>query len=161
MNAQGTAKVTTKIVDPEIPRAGDRREVQVAVGVLIRPGQQFLMTSRPEGKAYAGYWEFPGGKFEPNESLEQALRRELIEELGIVVGTVWPWREEVVDYPHALVRLHFCRVFDWQGALQMRESQSHVWASLPATIEPVLPGSWPVLEWLKASPELLAHPTAD
>src|SRR5687767_5746779 len=78
-----------------------RRPVDVAVGVLIDAEGRFLLTSRPEGKVYAGYWEFPGGKVEPGESVEQALRRELQEELGITIGDALRWREEIVDYPHA------------------------------------------------------------
>jgi 8-oxo-dGTP diphosphatase len=54
---------------------------------------------------------------------------------------------EMVDYPHALVRLHFCKVFDWSGELQMREAQTHAWQQLPVTVQPVLPGTVPVLDW--------------
>ena len=61
----------------------DRPVVDVAVGVLIRANGDFLLTSRPEGKVYAGYWEFPGGKLEAGETVEEALARELQEELGI------------------------------------------------------------------------------
>ena len=64
----------------------ERAVVDVAVGVLLQADGQFLLTSRPEGKVYAGYWEFPGGKLEAGESVEQALRRELQEELGITIG---------------------------------------------------------------------------
>lgn len=126
-----------------------RPVVDVAVGVLIRPDGAFLMTSRPSGKVYEGYWEFPGGKVEPGETVESALRRELIEELGIAIGEVKPWREKLVDYPHALVRLHFCKVPDWRGELQMREGQSYAWEQLPVGCAPVLPGTVPVLEWLE------------
>ena len=80
--------------------------------MLVRADGHFLLTSRPQGKVYAGYWEFPGGKFEPGETVEQALQRELQEELGIQTGVIEPWREELVDYPHALVRLHFCKVLN-------------------------------------------------
>ena len=134
----------------ERPREGgaDRKEVEVAVGVLIRPDGAFLLTSRPPGKVYEGYWEFPGGKLEPGETVEQALRRELIEEIGVTICTVHPWRVERVDYPHALVRLNFCKVFSWTGDLQMREAQSFAWQSLPLTVAPVLPGTVPVLAWL-------------
>ncbi|MEI7495819.1 MAG: NUDIX domain-containing protein, partial [Betaproteobacteria bacterium] len=59
--------------------------MQVAVGVLIRSDDSFLLTSRPEGKAYAGYWEFPGGKLEVGETVAQALKRELQEEIGITI----------------------------------------------------------------------------
>jgi 8-oxo-dGTP diphosphatase len=124
----------------------------VAVGVLIERDAQgregrFLLTSRPDGKPYAGYWEFPGGKLEAGESVEQALARELHEELGIHIGHAEPWKVEVVDYPHALVRLNFCKVFDWQGEFEMREGQQMAWSALPVGVRPVLPGTLPVLRW--------------
>jgi 8-oxo-dGTP diphosphatase len=125
----------------------DRAVVDVTVGVLMQ-GEAFLLTSRPEGKVYAGYWEFPGGKLEAGETVEQALRRELQEELGITIGAAQAWKTQMVDYPHALVRLHFCKVWDWQGELQMREAQSHAWQTLPVAVTPVLPGTVPVLAWL-------------
>jgi 8-oxo-dGTP diphosphatase len=126
----------------------ERAVVDVAVGVLLQDDGHFLLTSRPEGKVYADYWEFPGGKLEVGESVEQALRRELQEELGITIGAAQVWKTQMVDYPHALVRLHFCKVWDWQGELQMREAQSHAWQLLPVAVTPVLPGTIPVLAWL-------------
>ena len=137
------------IADGERPRQGgaDRKEVEVAVGVLIRPDGAFLLTSRPPGKVYEGYWEFPGGKVEPGETVEQALRRELVEEIGVTIGEVIPWRIERVDYPHALVRLNFCKVFQWSGELHMHEGQSYAWQTLPVEVRPVLPGTVPVLAW--------------
>lgn len=138
------------IADADQARAGgaDRPVVDVAVGVLIRPDGDFLLTTRPAGKVYAGYWEFPGGKLEPGESVEAALARELHEELGLEIDAAQRWREELVDYPHALVRLHFCKVLDWRGQLQMRESQTFAWQRLPVVVSPVLPGTVPVLQWL-------------
>ena len=141
------------IADAVLPRegvehGGARQIVDVAVGVLIRAGGEFLLTSRPPGKVYEGYWEFPGGKFEAGESVEQALRRELIEEIGLTITAPQLWKTELVDYPHALVRLHFCKVFDWRGELMMHEGQSFAWQSLPLTVSPVLPGTVPVLGWL-------------
>jgi 8-oxo-dGTP diphosphatase len=137
------------MANPETARDGgpDRKIVDVAVGVLVRADGAFLLTSRPVGKVYAGYWEFPGGKLEADESVEDALRRELQEEIGISIGTPEPWKVEMVDYPHALVRLHFCKVFDWSGELQMRESQTCSWEQLPVRVQPVLPGTIPVLDW--------------
>ncbi len=137
------------IADGQRPREGgaDRKVVDVAVGVLLRPDGDFLLTSRPPGKVYEGYWEFPGGKLEAGETVEQALRRELHEEIGITIGAVQPWKVEVVDYPHALVRLHFCKVFDWTGELQMHEGQQFAWQCLPVAVQPVLPGTLPVLAW--------------
>ena len=130
--------------------AVDRTPVDVAVGVLIDADGRFLLTSRPAGKVYAGYWEFPGGKLEAGESVEAALARELHEELGIAVGAVQPWRVELVDYPHALVRLHFCKVFAWRGEFEMREGQRMAWQTLPVEVGPVLPGTLPVLRWFAA-----------
>jgi len=131
---------------------GEREPVDVAVGVLIerdavgREGR-FLLTSRPAGKVYAGYWEFPGGKLEAGETVEQALRRELHEELAITIGAVHEWKIELMDYPHARVRLHFCKVYEWSGDFEMREQQQMAWQDLPVQMEPLLPGTLPVLDW--------------
>jgi 8-oxo-dGTP diphosphatase len=124
-----------------------RRPVDVAVGVLIDADGRFLLTSRPDGKVYAGYWEFPGGKLEAGESVEAALRRELHEELGVTLGAVVPWRVTIMDYEHARVRLHFCKVRQWQGDFEMREGQRMAWQALPVQVAPVLPGTLPVLDW--------------
>ena len=136
--------------------ATDRVPVDVAVGVLIERGEsgqegqegRFLLTSRPEGKVYAGHWEFPGGKLEAGETVEAALRRELDEELGITIGEAHVWKVELMDYPHARVRLHFCKVFAWAGEFEMREGQQMAWQGLPVEVVPVLPGTIPVLQWL-------------
>jgi 8-oxo-dGTP diphosphatase len=92
--------------------------------------------------------EFPGGKVEAGETIEAALRRELHEELGITIGAVRPWKTTLHDYPHALVRLHFCKVFDWRGEFEMREAQQMAWQTLPVAVAPLLPGTLPVLAWL-------------
>lgn len=138
------------VADGDRPREGgpDRQPVEVAVGVLQRSDGAFLLTSRPAGKVYAGYWEFPGGKLEPGETVEEALRRELREEIGVTIGAVRPWRIERVDYPHALVHLNFCKVFEWAGELHMHEGQQCAWEQLPVRSSPVLPGTVPVLRWL-------------
>lgn len=127
-----------------------RQHTEVAVGILLRPDGGLLLSTRPPGKAYAGYWEFPGGKLEAGETVEQALRRELFEEIGITIAAAVPWKVELVDYPHALVRLHFCKVFAWSGELQMREAQTCSWEQLPVHVKPVLPGTVPVLDWFAA-----------
>ena len=68
-------------------------------------------------------------------------------ESGITIGAVDPWRVEIVDYPHALVRLNFCKVAEWTGELHMHEGQQCAWEQLPVRSAPVLPGTVPVLAW--------------
>jgi len=128
--------------------ADQRQHTEVAVGILLRADGALLLSTRPEGKAYAGYWEFPGGKIEAGETVEQALRRELVEELGIEIGAAQAWKTTEHDYPHALVRLHWCKVTQWSGAFEMREGQRMCWQQLPLDVTPVLPGAMPVLAWL-------------
>lgn len=147
-------RVAVDVENPETRRAVDvenpetRRPVDVAVGVLIDAEGRFLLTSRPSGKVYADYWEFPGGKLEQGETVEAALARELHEELGITIAGAEPWKIELMDYPHARVRLHFCKVRRWSGEFEMREHQLMAWQTLPVTVVPVLPGTVPVLRWL-------------
>lgn len=138
------------VADGHVQREGgaERATVDVAVGILINSQEEFLLTSRPIGKVYEGYWEFPGGKLEAGETVAQALARELHEELGLQIGDVQLWHQQLVDYPHALVRLNFCKVREWHGELEMREGQQFAWQSLPVQVGPVLPGTIPVLAWL-------------
>ena len=152
---------TVRVVDAQVPRAADRQLVQVAVGVLIRSDDSFLLTSRPEGKAYAGYWEFPGGKLEVGETIAQALKRELQEEIGITIEDCMSWKTEQIDYPHALVQLNFCKVRRWSGELQMREAQLYAWQQLPVTVKPVLPGTLPVLEWFATERSFVSRTVAE
>ncbi len=126
-----------------------RPPVEVAVGVLLRPDGGFLLASRPEGKPYAGYWEFPGGKLEAGETVAQALARELHEELGIVIHDALPWVTIEHVYPHAHVRLHFTRVTRWSGELVAREGQQFDWFDLcDRKPEPLLEATKPCLRWL-------------
>ena len=122
--------------------------VRAAAAVIQRHDGLLLMAQRPPGRGWSGWWEFPGGKLEAHETVAQALSRELQEEIGLKIEDVHLWREQLVDYPHALVRLNFCKVTRWQGELEMREGQQFAWQSLPVQVVPVLPGTVPVLAWL-------------
>ena len=73
----------------------------------------------------------------------------LEEELGITIASASVWKVTEHDYPHALVRLHWCKVREWTGQFEMREGQSMAWQTFPLTVEPVLPGAYPVLDWLE------------
>ena len=124
--------------------------IPVAAGVLIDERGRLLIAQRPVGKVAAGKWEFPGGKIEAGETVTEALRRELIEELGVTIAEAHEWKVTEHDYPHTLVRLHWCKVFDWSGAFEMREGQQMAWQTFPLMVSPVLPGAYPVLDWLEA-----------
>jgi 8-oxo-dGTP diphosphatase len=120
--------------------------IDVVVAIILHPDGRFLLTCRPEGKPYAGYWEFPGGKVESGESLPQALNRELWEELGLQIDLIHPWITRVFTYPHATVRLHFFRVLKWHGEPRGRENQSLSW-QFPDDIRvrPMLPANEPII----------------
>jgi 8-oxo-dGTP diphosphatase len=121
--------------------------------VITRPDGSFLLARRPEGKPYAGYWEFPGGKVEPNESVRAALAREIKEELGLEVTRAYPWVTQVFAYPHATVKLHFYRVTGWQGEPHPHEGQLFSWERAESvSVTPVLPANGPILRGLSLPP---------
>ena len=130
--------------------------IDVAVGVVSDAQGRVLLASRPAGKPYAGWWEFPGGKVEAGETVAQALARELHEELALDIEDARPWVTREHQYEHAHVRLHFTRVTRWRGEAQAREQQQFGWffindQNLPT---PALPATLPVLRWLRL-PEII------
>ncbi|MGQ0442151.1 MAG: Nudix family hydrolase [Methylophilaceae bacterium] len=142
---------------------------RVAVAILMQQAWQhkasqyetgeFLLTSRPPGKPWAGWWEFPGGKIKTNETPEQALRRELQEELGIIPTEIQPWVQRRFDYPKTqdspakTVHLHFYFVTQWQGELMPHEGQQLSWQRAQnITVEPVLPANTPIMKALALAP---------
>ena len=132
------------------------RTTQVAVAVFIRADGSFLLSSRPAGKPYAGYWEFPGGKIEPGETVLQAMTRELTEELNVTITRATPWITFMMHYTHATVRLHCWRVSEWHGEMRGMEGQQFMWQRLDVlTVAPVLPGCVPIFKAL-ALPRIYA-----
>ena len=130
--------------------------VEVAAAVILRPDGSFLLGRRPSGSFYPGYWEFPGGKVEANETPREALLRELQEELGIAVDAAYPWITREFSYEHAEVRLHFFRVLRWSGELQELQHDALAWQRADAvTVSPLLPANAPVLAAL-ALPDFYA-----
>jgi 8-oxo-dGTP diphosphatase len=121
--------------------------IDVAVGILMKPNGDILLAQRPPGKPYAGYWEFPGGKVESDESIFDALQREFAEELGLHVRSAEPWCGVEHRYPHAHVRLHFYISHDWQGEPQSLEGQAFAWQG-SVDVMPLLPATIPLIEWL-------------
>ncbi len=123
--------------------------IEVVVAVITRSNGSFLLARRLEGKPYAGYWEFPGGKIEHGESREYALNRELMEELGIHIELAYPWITRVFTYEHATVRLYFYKVVKWHGELHAYEKQELSWQFVDEVkVTPMLPANVPVLRAL-------------
>lgn len=124
----------------------------VAAAVLIDADGRLLLTSRPEGKSFAGLWEFPGGKLAPNESAEQALVRELAEELGVYtsVGCLSPLTFASYAYEafHLLMPLFACRM--WRGTPQPQEGQKLAWVMLNQIDDyELLPADKPLIPQLR------------
>lgn len=131
--------------------------VQVVAGILLDQNGRYLLSSRPEGKPYAGYWEFAGGKVEAGESDFQALQREFEEELGIRILAATPWLTKVHSYEHAHVRLHFLWVEadQWTGEIQSREGQKWAWQKAgDFTVAPMLPANSALLRSLSIPRQL-------
>jgi 8-oxo-dGTP diphosphatase len=103
--------------------------ITVVAVALIRADGAILLTQRPEGKAMAGLWEFPGGKLEPGETPEQALVRELQEELNISVhsSALHPltFASHTYDSFHLLMPVYTCK--EWSGTVSPQENQAMEW----------------------------------
>ena len=127
--------------------------VNAAVAIILREDGKVLLGQRPEGKPWAGWWEFPGGKIESGEALEDALQRELHEEIGIEATEFYPWLTRTFAYPERTVRLHFFTVRRWLGEPHGKENQQLSWQH-PASVElsPLLPANEPILSALQLPP---------
>lgn len=127
--------------------------VEAAVAVIVREDGCVLLGQRPEGKSWAGWWEFPGGKVEDGELVAHALQREVHEELGINVTEFSPWITREFSYPERNVRLNFYTVRAWQGEPHGKENQQLSWQN-PADLKvgPLLPANVPVLQALQLPP---------
>lgn len=124
----------------------------VAAVALIDPDGRVLVAQRPEGKALAGLWEFPGGKIEPGETPEAALIRELKEELSIDVTASclapFTFASHAYDDFHLLMPLFVCRV--WEGIVRPREGQATKWLQ-PAALSGIAmpPADAPIIPLLR------------
>jgi len=147
---------------PDLPEGA---VTEAAVGVIQRDNGMVLLGERPAGKPWAGYWEFPGGKIEPNETPEQALKRELQEELGITATRYYPWLTRTYSYeakydamgvlesPAKTVKLHFFVVTEWTGDPVGLENQLTSWQNPEkVNVGPMLPANAPILTGLGLSP---------
>lgn len=112
--------------------AADMAVVHVAVGVVLDDDRRVLITRRATDSHQGGLWEFPGGKVEPGESLDQALARELHEELGIAPGRTSPLLEVSHDYGDKQVLLDVHVVWEFSGRAVGLENQPLAWVPCEA-----------------------------
>ena len=124
--------------------------IHVVAGILRDEQGRVLLAQRPSGKHLAGLWEFPGGKCEPGESPEAALRRELAEEIGIETGAIEPLLAVPWHYPEKSVVLDTYAVCTWRGEVHGREGQSLRWVSVAElSALPLPPADRPVVTALR------------
>lgn len=132
----------------------------VVVGILETPARQFLLQRRTPSQSYAGYWEFPGGKVRRGESVADALRREIHEEVGVEVTAATPWLTRRWEYEHGWVCLHIYRARGWRGEARGAEGQTVRWASAHDEVAGLLPASKDLWKWLKL-PAVMAISAAE
>lgn len=104
--------------------------IHAAVGIILNAKQQILVDRRPMHWEKGGYWEFPGGKVEPHETVQQALVRELQEEIGILVQQSQPFFKVQLQFPHKQLILDAWQVTDFDGEVQSLEGQEVRWIAI-------------------------------
>lgn len=125
--------------------------IHAVAGILWR-GSRFLAVRRPPGKVMAGYWEFPGGKIEDGESADDALSRELREELGVTDIRASFWRTERHDYAHGRITLEIFHVRGFSGEPSPLEGQGLRWVTSGEALSMgFLPADLPVVRDLADS----------
>ncbi|MGW1369664.1 8-oxo-dGTP diphosphatase MutT, partial [Providencia hangzhouensis] len=93
----------------------EKKHLHIAAGIIRNPEQKIFITKRPEGTHMAGFWEFPGGKLEVNESPEAALIRELEEEVGVVVTKNELFHRVDHEFDDRFITLYFFMVSSWEN----------------------------------------------
>jgi 8-oxo-dGTP diphosphatase len=122
----------------------------VAAGILRNTGGQVLITERIEAGPYCDLWEFPGGKIHAGETAVVALKRELLEEIGIEATAIEPFMNLTHEYPDRTVKLEFFDVTEWSGEPAGLEGQQIRWVDIPdLNSDELLPADEPIVKLLQ------------
>ncbi len=112
------------------------KTTSIAVGIILNSEKnQIFLTRRVAGSHLAGFWEFAGGKVEPEESAEQAVIRELKEEVGISVTQLTPFSTVEHEYPEKRLILQFFLVTAFDGLPCGQEGQESTWANITSLLD--------------------------
>lgn len=128
------------------------KRIDVAVGVVVDRRNRILIGQRVVKDQYFQKWEFPGGKFEHGETVDQALKREFLEETGLQLNSSEPFMLIEHDYPDRHVRLHIRLVKEYSGRLTAMEGQALKWITVDQLFSvDFLDGNKPILDRLIAT----------
>ncbi|MCJ8343210.1 MAG: (deoxy)nucleoside triphosphate pyrophosphohydrolase [Cetobacterium sp.] len=105
-----------------------KKVLKVIGGVIENSKKEILCTLRPENKSLGNMWEFPGGKIEKGETLEEGLKRELLEELNIKVKNIEYYTNSIMEYDNIIIDLtcYKCEIED-ENSLELLEHKAYVW----------------------------------
>ena len=96
-------------------------DINVSVAILVNINKQVLLAQRPPPKSWEGWWEFPGGKIEKNETPVDALHREVYEEIGVKITQFTKWVTRKYSHEGNDIKLHFFKVYKWEGEIVSKE----------------------------------------
>jgi len=133
--------------------------IQVVVGIITNEKGEVLLAKRPPDVHQGGLWEFPGGKQEQDEEVRSALKRELMEELGMLVKRARPYIKLYYDYPEKSVVLNVWLIQEWEGVPYGKEGQLIRWYGRNCLNEiEILPANEAIIKAIKLPPLYLISP---
>jgi len=134
--------------------------IHVVAGLIMNAAEQVFIACRPADRAYPGYWEFPGGKLEQGEIPFEGLKRELHEEIGIVVLSATPLIQIEHDYPERAIILDVWKIEAFEGEPFGREGQQVKWVTVEELKNYTFPSAnAEVIQLLSSSVLQMSYPT--
>ncbi len=144
--ARNSSSATASLPSPSLAM----QRFHVAAGILRNAGGQVLIAERDETGPFSGLWEFPGGKIHAGETALVALKRELLEEIGIEATAIEPFMNLTHEYPDRTVELEFFNVTQWQGVPTGLEGQRIRWVDVAdLRADELLPADEPIVKLLQ------------